>query len=292
MVPAPNKKSAKHWGDYHFALALKKQIRMKNFSTRIFFRKEWNKENYSDVVIVLRGLHKYETKPNQFNIMWNISHPELVSIEEYNSYDYIFISSIFMAEELGKKLKVPIKPLLQCTDEKLFFPEKSNNHAHELLFVGNSRGVFRKIIKDLLPTKRELGLYGQHWEKFITKEYISDTYIPNHELNKLYSSCKILLNDHWQDMAKNGFVSNRIFDGLASGAFIISDEFEDSKKLFGDFLVTYSDKKQLKKLIDYYIENEDERIEKARMGRKIVLNNHTFEKRAEEILELIKNFKK
>ncbi|WP_455429486.1 glycosyltransferase family protein [Methanobrevibacter arboriphilus] len=82
----------------------------------------------------------------------------------------------------------------------------------------------------------------------MTKKYISDTYIPNHELNKLYSSCKILLNDHWQDMAKNGFVSNRIFDGLASGAFIISDEFKDSKKLFGDFLVTYSDKKTIEKV--------------------------------------------
>nr|WP_225369809.1 hypothetical protein [Methanobrevibacter arboriphilus] len=57
-----------------------------------------------------------------------------------------------------------------------------------------------------------------------------------------------MLNDHWQDMAKNGFVSNRIFDGLASGAFIISDEFKDSKKLFGDFLVTYSDKKTIEKV--------------------------------------------
>ncbi|WP_225369810.1 glycosyltransferase [Methanobrevibacter arboriphilus] len=46
----------------------------------------------------------------------------------------------------------------------------------------------------------------------------------------------------------------------------------------------------MKKLIDYYIENEDERIEKARIGRKIVLNNHTFEKKSRRNLRINKEF--
>ena len=42
-------------------------------------------------------------------------------------------------------------------------------------------------------------------------------------LNRYYSSAKIVLNDHWPDMRAHGFLSNRLYDALACGAFVISD---------------------------------------------------------------------
>ncbi|MCL2687121.1 MAG: glycosyltransferase [Methanobrevibacter sp.] len=291
-ISVTRENEAKRWGDYHFALALKKEFRKKYHSTKIFSLKRWYDEDYSDIIIVLRGLSKYETNSKQFNIMWNISHPDLISIDELNDYDHVFISSNKFAEEINKKTNVPVSPLLQCTDTDLFFPEESDEYKHELLFVGNSKNTYRQIIKDLLPIDYEFGLYGKWWERFIPKKYITGGFIPNNELHKAYSSCKILLNDHWKDMAKNGFISNRIFDGFASGAFIISDKVEGVKELFGETLPTYSSREELHKLIDYYMENEQKRKEKAKTGREIVLNNHTFAKRTEEILDVInKNFK-
>ena len=32
-----------------------------------------------------------------------------------------------------------------------------------------------------------------------------------------------MLNDHWQDMAEEGFLSNRVFDVAMAGGFVISD---------------------------------------------------------------------
>lgn len=219
--------------------------------------------------------------------MWNISHPDLVSIEEYNKYDQIFIASDKWAKELKTKLKVPVESLLQCTDPELFYPELSEEYKHDLLFVGNSRNVFRKIVRDLLSTDKNFGLYGMYWDQFIDKEYINGDHIPNTELHKAYSSCKILLNDHWDDMAEKGFISNRLFDGFAAGAFIISDEINGAEKIFGDALVTYSNSDELNKLMDYYLNNDLERIKKVEKARKIVLTYHTFAKRVECILECI-----
>ena len=286
-IAAPNMKGASTWGDYHFALALKKEFEKKNHETVVHTVSQWNENDDGDIVLVLRGLNKYKPKADQFNIMWNISHPDLVSVEEYNEFDYVFVASDIWADELKTKVKVPVESLIQCADPELFYPEVSEEYKHDILFVGNSRKVFRKIVKDLLPTDKDFGLYGGLWDQFIDKKYIKGRHIKNTELHKAYSSCKILLNDHWEDMAEKGFISNRLFDGFAAGAFIISDEIKGAEELFGNALVTYSGADELHELIDYYLVNDLERVKKAEKGRKIVLADHTFEKRAERILEVI-----
>jgi glycosyltransferase involved in cell wall biosynthesis len=289
-IATPTKKTAHNWGDYHFALSLKKEFEKDNYEATIIFKSDWDKNDNADVVLVLRGLSKYKPKTDQFNIMWNISHPDMISTEEYNEYDYVLIASDIWADKLKNKLNVPIESLLQCTDPELFYSEPSEEYKHELLFVGNSRNIFRKIIKDLLPTERNLGLYGKLWNQFVPKKCISGEHISNSELHKSYSSCKILLNDHWKDMAEKGFISNRIFDGFASGAFIISDEIKGARKIFGNSLVTYTNSHELNDLINYYIENEHERIQKIKKARKIVLKDHTFQKRSERIIEIIASY--
>lgn len=219
--------------------------------------------------------------------MWNISHPDKVDIDEYNQYNHVFIASELWAQHIQKQAQVTVEPLLQCTDPELFYPEFSSKYQHELLFVGNSRKVFRKILKDLLPTDKDLAVYGTDWNWIIKRKYIKGKHIPNQELRRAYSSCKILLNDHWEDMREKGFLSNRLFDGFASGAFIISDPVQGAGEVFADALVTYQDPDDLHSLVDHYLEQDPERKRKAARGREIVLGQHTFEKRVERILEVV-----
>src|SRR5690606_26246137 len=134
-----------------------------------------------DVVIVLRGLSKYQPKKYHFNIMWNISHPDNVDIDEYNQYNHVFIASELWAQHIQKQAQVTVEPLLQCTDPELFYPEFSSKYQHELLFVGNSRKVFRKILKDLLPTDKDLAVYGTDWNWIIKRKYIKGKHIRSEE---------------------------------------------------------------------------------------------------------------
>nr|WP_319374357.1 glycosyltransferase [uncultured Methanobacterium sp.] len=289
-IPAPNWDEAQEWGDYYMALGLKKELERKGCDVVLQVLPEWdgNGDARCDTVLVLRGLSQYKPKPQHFNMMWNISHPDDVSIEEYNQYQHVFIASEFWASEIALKVDVPVEAMLQCTDPELFYPDPDDKYKHDLLFVGNSRGVHRKIIKDLLPTDEDLAVYGAGWEGLIDKEYIKGEHIPNNELRKAYSSCKILLCDHWDDMRDKGFLSNRLFDGLACGAFIISDKVLGVEDVFGDSLVIYEDPSELKTLLNNYLNNNTKRDEKSEVNKEITVNQFTYGKRVENISKIIK----
>lgn len=51
-------------------------------------------------------------------------------------------------------------------------------------------------------------------------------YIANRSLAFAYSSAGVVLNDRWHDMREWGFISNRIFDVLASGGNVVSDAID------------------------------------------------------------------
>lgn len=286
-IPAPSWEEVEEWGDYYLALGLKKELERNDCEVVLQVLPEWDGDADArcDTVLVLRGLSRYQPKPQHFNIMWNISHPDEVTIEEYNQYQHVFIASEFWAEEIAQKVDVPVEAMLQCTDPELFYPDPDDNYKHDLLFVGNSRKVYRKILKDLLPTDKDLAVYGANWEGIIPDKYIKGQHIPNNELRKAYSSCKILLCDHWDDMRDKGFLSNRLFDASACGAFIISDKVRGIEDVFGDTVVTYEDSADLHNIIKGFLDNN---MNKNLEIREKINKQHNFVKRAERIFEMIK----
>lgn len=282
-VPVPSWNEIHSWGDYYVAEGLKSEFENKGYIVKIQTLKEWNNNEDAivDYVVVLRGLSDYTPKRQHMNIMWNISHSELVSLNEYEKYDYVFIASRSWAEYINSECSKPVECMWQCTNTKKFFPEFNEEFVSDLLFVGNSRKVYRKIIKDLLPTEHSLSVYGSDWQGLINKKYIKGEHIPNNVLHQAYSSCKILLNDHWTDMREKGFVSNRIFDGIACGACIISDNVEGLDELFPDCVFTYDTVDELNLLIEQNLENPV----KADIS---MIKGHTYKDRVEQFLKVMK----
>ncbi|MBE5924447.1 MAG: hypothetical protein E7271_08275 [Lachnospiraceae bacterium] len=293
----PDNENTKFWGDYHYAMALKNEFEKRGYKVNVLSRENWYKQTNAAFVIVLRGLKEYYPEiacrdencpyPRKKYIMWNISHPAEVGIREYNEYNYVFFASNQMKKMMQDELKVPLGVLLQCTDPSVMTSTEGNEGRYELLFVGNSRRVYRQILKDLLPTKYKLTVYGRHWEEFPVKDYVVSDYIDNNEVGQAYHDAKILLNDHWEDMKKYGIISNRIFDALSAGAFIISDNVVGIDEVLEGNVVTYDTTDDLSKKIDYYMEHDGERKEKALAGQKIVREKHTFANRVNDIIGVI-----
>ncbi len=288
-IPAPSWEVAHEWGDYHVALGLKKNFEKVGFKVVIHVLSEWDalEDKESDVVIVLRGLSYYKPKPQHFNIMWNISHPEKVSLDEYNQYDYVFIASEPWVNQIAPQVKTKVRLMLQCTDPELFKAEPASELSHEILFVGNSRNVYRKAVRDAISVDLAPSVYGSNWLQFIDNQHIKGEHIPNSELNRYYSSCKILLNDHWDDMREKGFISNRVFDALACETFVISDKVKGIENVFEDVVVTYETKHELENLINVYLGSEYLRKQKALKGKEIVLKNHTYAARVKQFAQVI-----
>lgn len=290
-IGTPSEGVKEEWGDYHFALGIKRALTRRGHTVRIDYLNRWEGEHClsDDVVVVLRGLSRYEPKAHQVNLMWNISHPDSVSKEEYELYDHVFVASNSYAKKLTKVLAAPVSALLQCTDSELFNPSlEPLAEAPEYLFVGNSRKIYRDVVKRCIELDVHLEIYGTHWEKFVPLSYIKGRNIPNSELGSFYKSAKVVLNDHWGDMKACGFISNRLFDAVAAGACVVTDYVAGLEEIFGDSVFVYSSNETLR----HALKKANKRRSKAHLKKVAtdMQNNHTFDQRVDVILDHAKQY--
>jgi GT2 family glycosyltransferase/spore maturation protein CgeB len=250
-IGAPDWEQAERWGDLHFARAIQRALRGRGHRCLIQVLEEWeNDEGLGyDVVVVIRGLSRHYPKPGQLNVLWNISHPADVTGEECDGYDLVCVASERFAATLRERTSTPVEVLEQATDPTVFYPDPSPQYEHDLVYVANSRGVLRPIVRDLLPTELDLAIYGANWEGLIDTKYVVAEHVPNEELRKVYSSAKIVLCDHWDDMREHGFISNRIYDALACGATVVSDDVAGLAEKFGEAIAVYRGPEELGALV-------------------------------------------
>ena len=288
-VPAPSAEVAHEWGDYHFALSLRRCLWRRGHSVRIDLLPAWHGPERlgDDVTLVMRGLSAYRPDPKQINLMWNISHAEHVSEAEYASYDHVFVASRSHARRL-QHLDVPVTTLLQATDPDVFFRETSQRAPREpVLFVGNSRYQRRPIVVDAIEAGLPLAVYGALWEGVIPDPYLRSRHVPNEELRHYYSNAGVVLNDHWASMRDLGFLSNRLFDAGACGAWVVSDPAADLEDVFGETVATYDTPEELHRLVTQALDDPARARERGARLAALVREHHTFEARADEILSVI-----
>jgi len=289
MIQATDWEDAATSGDYHFARALQRQFARRGLPATVYLRPDWKApvSTRDDVLIHLWGRYPVERRSGQAMLLWILYHPELVTDELLAAYDLVLVASDRFATTIATRSAAPVVPLHQAADPERFRPGMSGP-AHELLFVGNSRGVRRPILDDITPTRYDLAVYGGGWPPdLLDPAYLRGSSVPNGELPAYYGSAAIVLNDHWQESAEAGFLNNRLYDVLASGGFVISDAVDGLREEFDDGVVAYHDAADLVRLVDHYLADPAARAERAERGRRAVLERHTFSHRVDEILRLL-----
>lgn len=285
-APCPSISEAQSWGDYHLACSLNKEFKKLELSAEVHTLDSWY-HNRSDnsIVIVIRGLSAYKFNPSDFNVLWIISHPDKISSEELEGYDHIFVASYYYSQVLKKLTKKPVSVLLQATDPERFNPDIPNPILNNFLFVGNSRKVYRPVVKYLVDAGCDLAVYGSDWEEFIDDSYIKAKNVLNAELGRYYVGAEVVFNDHWQSMAANGFISNRLFDCVACASFVVSDYVEGIDTIFGNAVYQYSEKFEIDEILRRSSPWPSS-IE-LRNASKIILEKHTYNDRVREMLSII-----
>lgn len=286
---APSWDVAATWGDHYFARDLQRALRRLGRPTRIQHRDEWRQAwaARDDVAINLLGVAEPPCAPGQVNVLWHISHPDMASPELYDRHDLVFVASDPFAAWMRNRVSVPVRPLHQAADPERFAPGR-DGPPHELLFVANSRGVRRHVLDDLLPTDRDLAVYGRGWTpERLDPRHLAGEIVPNEVLAGYYAAAGIVLNDHWTDMQREGFLSNRLYDASAAGAFVISDAIDGLRDEFDGGVVAYHGRDELRELVEAYLADPDARAARAARARAAVLERHTFDHRAREILAAV-----
>lgn len=238
------------WGDTHFCAHLVEGLRahgQQAAATR-YAQPLSTTMAYDDVSVVIRGLRRIDPQPGKINVLWVISHPELVTVEEIAAFDLVFAASTSWARSMSDLSGRPILPLLQATDPTRFHPDADPNpHSDRVLFVGQARsgGIPRKIVTDALAAEVPLEVWGPNWSELLEDDVHFGDYLHYRELPARYRRAARVLNDHWDDMAAEGFISNRVFDAVAAGGRVISDQVAGIEELFGGAVQSYTTTEEL-----------------------------------------------
>lgn len=270
-----------HWGDVFFADELAGSLRKLNQFVVVDRRDAHNRRtaDLDEVVLTIRGLDSYSPQPAATNVIWVISHPDDVSVAELDSYDLSFAASIRWSEHMSRLTRKPVMPLLQATNADQFHPETDSDSRHRALFIGSSRGQQREIIQAAIAADVPLDIYGPDWDGQPAAEFVRGTFVPREDVARYYAHSDVVLCDHWPDMARNGFISNRIFDAVAAGALVVSDPVQGISGVFGDCVVQYTDPEDIAAALDAG------RPADWQVVSRRVREEHSFDVRARTLLD-------
>ena len=94
-MPNPCISKNLEWGDFHFAYSLARSFRSMGYKVRIDTLSYWYykrpiEEKYT---LNLRGLSEYIPNSDKVNLIWLISHPEKLTLQNLSLYSHIFVAS-------------------------------------------------------------------------------------------------------------------------------------------------------------------------------------------------------
>ena len=288
VTSAPKGEAGEQWGDTWFARDLADALQRAGQQVKVVSRAGANSEKRADddVVLVLRGLRAVEPPADRSSVwmLWVISHPELVTEQELRGYDAVFAASSTWQIPGG----VEVIPLLQATAPGRFDPDAAQpDSGAPVLFVGSTRGEFRPAVRGALRSSRadELVVCGVGWEEYLSEERIAGEFVSNDALPAAYAGAGIVLNDHHRDMAQAGFLSNRLFDAVASGARVLSDRAVGLQEVFGSSVVVFTDEDDLVRLLERPVDEVfPDRVERLAQARRVA-QEHSFDARAAVLID-------
>ena len=227
------------WGDHWFKKHL--QVALSRLGVSVV-------NHQPDVIIHLFGAPVGELPDEAFKVLWIHSHPDWISPRLLAQYDQIYCLSPSFTERL-RSWGFAAEVLLGAS--AFTPPERQLEAAPDVVFVGNAKGKKgRRIIHDLQSTPHEAAIWGEGWEGIVPAHWIRGDYYPNEQLNALYASAKVVLNDHHPDMRFEGFIGNRIFDVLACGGLVVSDPVRSLPSALEEAVFTYGSADELDAILN------------------------------------------
>lgn len=209
------------------------------------------------------------------------------NIEEYDAffvYDHTYLDRI---KEINP-ITYAIPPGADPYDiHKEVIPLINRDYPADICLVGTA---YPKRIKLLEPFNNlQMRLAGPGWNK--KDNPLRSQAMPPvtlDKMTKLYNESKIILNPYGDH--PNFFIpNNRTFEIPATRSFQLTDMPRDAKRYFKlkKEIVVYKDQKEFKELIDYYLDNNEEREKIAQAGYKRVEKEHTIYHRIESIMKVV-----
>ena len=157
--------------------------------------------------------------------------------------------------------------------------------SHDVVFLANCYSDTRKQLGGALRSMKgiDVGLYGRSWQWGN-----GDTTYQFAPSAALCQNAKICIGDN--QYGQRGFVSNRIFETLAAGGFLLHQVVPGLEDLTGlqdgVHYVSWTDLNDLQGKIRYWLKTsqQDQRQQIAAAGRAFAQARHSFDARVKQLL--------
>ncbi|MFC0470068.1 glycosyltransferase [Halalkalibacter kiskunsagensis] len=223
-------------------------------------------------------------------------------------YDYVFTidtAALEVYKETGHK-QVHFLPL--GTDPDIYFPTSPiKDFESDICLVGYPYPNRTKMIQFLTEnTNFSILVVGSQWTKKLTnlkqssRLCVHSSWVPPTIAKNYYNSAIINLNTHRPYNLKqnknkknviNQCINNRTFDIASCGGFQLIEYKAGLPKHFinEEEIVSFNSNVDLLEKVTYYMSHYKERHKIAESAREKTINNHTFEHRMQEMLNIISN---
>lgn len=192
-------------------------------------------------------------------------------IEQARAFQYVFLAQraqIDLFKEAGIK-HVEWLPLACSPELHHIEPQE---RIYDWSYIGATEGDYISRRTDLIAGLRKA-----------FPNNVAETAWPI-DMAMTYAQSKIVVN-----ACVNFDVNMRVFEAMAAGALLITDEADGLDDLFeeGVHYVRYNSEEELHSKVAYYLEHEEERQQIAEAGHAFVLARHTYDHRVEYIMRTV-----
>lgn len=308
-------------GDIYTAMELS-HVLVKGYHVNVKFLhegKDWY--DLQDVDILVSFLDQYNidnvknAKPNLITIAWmrNWFHRWMSRIWIGN-YDILLTSSAIANQFFNDFIDFPISCNRRCppsitrvrqripllvhtfrigTNPSRFMPgPASSKFKADYVFTENYWDAKRDMMDfNPLAVEQYVGaVVGKNWKNAPVSgawQRLVRGEIPYRLIPMVYRSAKIVIDDANHVTKPWGSINSRVFDAIAAGSLVVTNGWLGGSEIFGNRLPVFYNTTDLAAKLTYYLSNETLRLETINDLRKIVIERHTYEIRAEQFGDIV-----
>ena len=262
-----------------------------------------NTEDF-DLILVFKGedlfpdtLRKIKEESNVVTASWiaddPFAYPNIKNSLMYYDMNFVCDTGHLKALKnsgLKNAIYLPLYIVPEVSNKIQLSIRDKKKYEADIVFAGTWHLAREEVLGQLLDYDLKIRGNGWHVNSRIPKRYLEPE-VSFHELNKIYNSCKIVLNIH-HPQSING-PNFRTFEAMGSSAFLLVERKKDISSMFveAEELDLYEDVNELRCKIDYYLVRENERKRIAHKGFRKVHRFHTLDHRYNRLFDEIKKYR-
>ncbi|MGW8432119.1 glycosyltransferase family protein [Curtobacterium citreum] len=269
-------------GDVYVALGLAKYLARRGWGVLLWPTERWETPLPEDVTVVVSMIESFVPGlvPQHVGLVaWVRNWTDVWAEQPWlDEYDAVWTSSTAARDRIAERTERPVRVLPIGVDHELFTGERDGRDDVDVVTTVNFWGAERlgTAAIDVLAETRQVVWYGANREHLVRSGRIEHRgHASFFDLPAVYASARVVVDDVIPPARAYATHNSRLFEGLASGALVVTNCAEGLDELGLEGVPTYEDGPGL---VAAAADHDPALVERL---RAVVLDRHTYAARAE-----------